>query len=243
MSKPRPKLCAAGVTLRDQLNQRFPKRDKRSDGWIGDAAHQANVGWGTNGKGSYHNPDPNGIVHAIDVDENMGSGEGRKGATAKEFAEQLATYCREGKDGGRIAHIVYEGQVASATANNWHFRGSGYGHFQHIHISFTNKADKDGSLFRLPIFGFDDKPKPHAPKPDAPAYPGRSKLTYKQRNADVKNMQKQLISKGFNIPNGATGFYGDQTSAAVKRFYSSIGKKKDGRALDPAGWNALWGGK
>jgi len=148
------RLCAAGVTLRDQVNKKWVSRDKASDGWIGDAAHAARDGWGTNGKGSYHNPDPRGIVHAIDLDEDfLGKGKGQK--VAKEFAEQLATYCREGKDGGRIAHIVYEGQVASATANNWNFRGSGYGHFQHIHISFTNKADNDGTLFNLPIFGSD----------------------------------------------------------------------------------------
>jgi hypothetical protein len=149
------KLCAAGVTLRDQVNKEWPSRDKSSDGWVGDAAHAARDGWGTNGKGSYHNPDPNGIVHAIDIDENFGPG-WKKGTTAKEFAEELATYCREGKDGGRIAHIVYEDQVASATANNWHFRGSGYGHQHHIHISFTNKADYDGKKFNLPIF--DKKP-------------------------------------------------------------------------------------
>jgi hypothetical protein len=235
------KLCAAGVTLRDQVNKRWVSRDKASDGWIGDAAHASRDGWGTNGKGSYHNPDPLGIVHAIDLDEDfLGKGKGQK--VAKEFAEQLATYCREGKDRGRIAHIVYEGQVASATANNWHFRGSGYGHFHHIHISFTNRADNDGSKFDLPIFETgEEKPKPPAPKPEnIPAYPGRSKLSYKQRNSDVRKMQKQLIAKGFNIPAGATGYYGDQTIAAVKKLYLSIGKKKDGRVLDPAGWNALW---
>lgn len=242
MSKPRPKLCAAGVTLRDQVNQKWPSRDKASDGWIGDPRHQANAGWGTNGRGSYHNPDPNGIVHAIDLDEDFfGKGKGGQKA-AMEFAQQLATYCREGKDGGRITHIVYEDKVASGTSQNWHFRGSGYGHTHHIHISFTNKADKDGSLFRLPIFGFDNgNPKPPAPKPEKnPTYPGRSKLSYKQRNAEVKDMQKQLIAKGFSIANGATGYYGDQTVAAVKKLYSSIGKKKDGKTLDPAGWNALW---
>jgi len=145
------RLCAAGVTLRNQINKEWPKRDKSSDGWIGDAAHQAKSGWGTNGRGSYHNQDPNGVVHAIDVDENFGPNP-KSGKAAREFAEQLATYCREGKDGGRIAHIVYEDQVASGTAGNWHFRGSGYSHFQHIHISFTNKADNDGSKFKLPIF-------------------------------------------------------------------------------------------
>lgn len=236
------KLCAGGVTLRDQVNKRWPSRDKASDGWIGDSAHAAREGWGTNGRGSYHNPDPNGIVHAIDLDEDFfGKGKGGQKA-AMEFAQELATYCRQGKDGGRIAHIVYEDKVASATANNWHFRGSGFGHTHHIHISFTNRADKDGSLFRLPIFeDGENKPKPPSPKPEkVPAYPGRSKLTYKQRNSDVRDMQKQLIKKGFSIPAGPTGYYGDQTVAAVKRFYSSINKKKDGKNLDPTGWNALW---
>lgn len=238
------KLCAGGVTLRDQVNKRWPSRNKASDGWIGDAAHAAREGWGTNGKGSYHNPDPNGIVHAIDLDEDFfGKGKGGQKA-AKEFADQLATYCRQGKDGGRIAHIVYEDQVASGTANNWYFRGSGYGHTHHIHISFTNKADKDGSLFKLPIFE-EDKPNPPAPKPDKniPAYPGRSNLQFKKKNADVRDLQKQLMKKGFSIPAGATGFYGDQTTAAVKKFYASINKNKDGRSVDPQGWSALFGGK
>lgn len=235
------KLCAAGVTLRDQVNKKWASRDKSSDGWIGDSSHQANVGWGTNGKGSYHNPDPNGIVHAIDLDEDfLGKGKGGQ-KIAKQFAEQLATYCREGKDGGRIAHIVYEGQVASATANNWHFRGSGYGHTHHIHISFTNRADNNGRKFDLPIFE-DNKPKPVKPV-KVPSYPGRSVLTYKQRNKDVKKMQEQLIKKGFNIPAGPTGYYGDQTVSAVKKFYSSLNKKRDGKTLDPIGWNALWGAK
>ena len=150
------RLCAAGVTLRDQVNKRWASRDKASDGWIGDSAHQANSGWGTNGRGSYHNPDPNGIVHAIDLDEDFwGKGKGGQ-KDAMKFAQELATYCREGKDGGRIAHIVYEDKVASATSNNWHFRGSGYGHTHHIHISFTNKADNNGREFDLPIFGSDN---------------------------------------------------------------------------------------
>lgn len=236
------KLCAAGVTLRDQVNKKWVSRDKASDGWIGDAAHQANYGWGTNGKGSYHNQDPNGVVHAIDLDEDfLGKGKGGQ-KIAMEFAEQLATYCREGKDKGRIAHIVYEGQVASATANNWHFRGSGYSHFQHIHISFTNRADNDGSKFDLPIFDTkEERPNPQEPKPETiPAYPGRSKLSYEKRNSDVKKMQKQLIAKGYNIPAGATGYYGDQTVEAVKKFYVSLDKKKDGSIMQPDGWKVLW---
>jgi hypothetical protein len=235
------RLCAGGVTLRDQVNKRWASRSKASDGWIGDSKHQLNVGWGTNGKGSYHNPDPNGIVHAIDLDEDfLGKGKGEK--VAKEFAEQLATYCREGKDGGRIAHIVYEGQVASATANNWNFRGSGYGHFNHIHISFTNKADKDGSKFDLPIFNT-ETPKPVVPdnSPQKGEYPGVVKLSFGKSNADVKKMQQQLIKKGFKIPAGATGNYRDQTVKAVRLFSRSIGVVSDGRKMGPRVWNSLFG--
>ncbi len=231
-------LCAGGITLRNQVNKNWPSRDKSSDGWIGDASHANREGWGTNGRGSYHNPDPQGIVHAIDLDEDfLGSGKGQK--IAKEFAEQLATYCREGRDNGRIAHIVYEDQVASGTYENWHFRGSGYSHFHHIHISFTNKADNNGEKFYLPIF----KSEPVPPKPTnkAPAYPGRAKLKYKEINNSVKDLQKQLIKTGFSIPNGPTNYYGDQTTLAVKKFYASIEKNKDGKAVDPSGWNALFG--
>ena len=173
------KLCAAGVTLRDQVNKKWVSRDKASDGWIGDAAHASRDGWGTNGKGSYHNPDPMGVVHAIDLDEDF-LGKGKGEGVAKEFAEQLATYCREGKDEGRIAHIVYEDRVASGTANNWHFRGSGYDHFHHIHISFTDKANHNGEKFDLPIFK--SNPTPPVPTNKIPPYPGRIKLQYKATN-------------------------------------------------------------
>jgi hypothetical protein len=48
------------VSLRDEINTRWPERDKGSDGWIGDPTHAARV--------SDHNPDSKGCVHAIDVD-------------------------------------------------------------------------------------------------------------------------------------------------------------------------------
>ena len=76
-------LAAAGVTLRNQINEAFPGRDKASDGWIGDAAHQARV--------SDHNPDRRGIVHAIDVDEDLA-----KKVDARELADELVELARTG---------------------------------------------------------------------------------------------------------------------------------------------------
>lgn len=141
------RLCDAGTTFRDQVNKRFPKRDKRSDGWIGDAAHSARF--------SYHNPDSNGIVWALDIDENMGTpGIWRRGKTCKRLANQLLAYQRSGLPGSdRVLHVVYEDKVASATykAFWWIWRGKGYGHTGHMHITFKDGKGDDGREFPLPI--------------------------------------------------------------------------------------------
>jgi len=129
-------LVPAGVTLRDQINKRWPNRDKASDGAVGDTAHAA--------RPSDHNPDANGWVHAIDVDKD--------GIDAEQFANELVALARAGKDGGRIKNVVWRDRVASGTYPTmfWAFRGAGYGHFSHVHISFTEAAQRDSSPFPLP---------------------------------------------------------------------------------------------
>ena len=142
-----PRLCPAGVTFRDQLDAKFSKRDKRSDGWIGDAAHSVRF--------SYHNPDENGIVWALDVDENMGTrGLWRRGYACKRLADQLVQYAASDLPGhDRILHAVYEDQVVSGTFQSswWKWRGSGYGHTIHLHITFRDGVGNDGRPFPLPI--------------------------------------------------------------------------------------------
>jgi hypothetical protein len=147
------KLVAAGVTLRDQLNERFPKRDKRSDGWIGNSEHASRV--------SDHNPDRKGWVHALDIDEDFGAP-----GDAERFATQLVEYCRAGLDHGRVQNIVYENRVASGTFRNtfWTWRHDAkLGHTKHIHVSFTAKAETDGRPFNLPIFATGPAPAKKTP--------------------------------------------------------------------------------
>ena len=138
------KLCKGGVQLRHQIDRRWPKRDKQSDGWIGDEAHSA--------RASDHNPNKAGIVHAIDIDEGLGTYS--NGATARVLANQLADYAASGLPGSnRIRNIVYENRVASGTYRKtwWTWRHGNYGHEAHIHVSFTSSADRDGSIYPLPI--------------------------------------------------------------------------------------------
>lgn len=55
-------LAPSLVKLRDEIDARWPNRDRRSDGWIGDENHSH--------RQSDHNPDEGGMVHAIDVDKD-----------------------------------------------------------------------------------------------------------------------------------------------------------------------------
>jgi hypothetical protein len=234
----RARLVKAGVTLRDQVNNKWKSRDKRSDGWIGNADHQA--------RPSDHNPDKDGWVHAIDIDEDfLGKEHGEK--IAKEFADQLIKYAREGKDNGRLKYVVYENKIASGTYPNqfWVWRNGSWGHTKHIHVSFTDKAEQDGSKFDLPIFRDENAHTPQKPqeKPNSGIpFPGGAFIDFGKRNDYVRQMQKQLIAKGYKIPSGATGRYLSETENAVKQFYrKEMRLTSNGKKMGPKAWNRLFG--
>jgi hypothetical protein len=153
------RLAAAAVTLRDQVNARYPARDRTSDGTIGDQAHKRRI--------SDHNPDKTGYVMALDLDED--------GWPAHTFANQLLEYMRTSGD-KRVKNVVYEGRVASGTYQDqrWVWRSApNLGHAHHIHISFAESAKHDGRPFPLPILDM-----PQAKRVDkAPAKKAPTKKT------------------------------------------------------------------
>ena len=48
-------------------------------------------------------------------------------------------------------------------------------------------------------------------------------VSYGQTSGDVTTLQNFLISKGFTIPAGATGYFGDQTKTALSQWQNSVG--------------------
>ena len=137
------RLVAGGVTLRNQVNKRWPRRDKRSDGWLGDAAHKGRV--------SDHNPDARGLVHALDIDADL---DPKDPGAAQRLANQIVAYAASGIPGAnRIKYVVFNDQIASGTYANsmWKWRGSGYGHMHHIHVSFSTKGENNAQTYPLPI--------------------------------------------------------------------------------------------
>jgi hypothetical protein len=130
------RLCAAGIQLREQIDDDYPDRDRKSDGWIADARHLAQ---GT----SDHIP-RDGIVRALDIDSDL--------SAHKEEAYALVEKIRKCAKRGdkRIKYIIFDGKIMSSTLN-WKrrkYRGPNP-HKSHFHISFTTLGDKDGSFFNL----------------------------------------------------------------------------------------------
>ena len=144
--KVKPWLSKAGRQLREQIDDWFPDRDRKSDGWIGDTRHQLR------GSTSDHNPDPiSGVVRAIDIDADLSK---QKGLSVY-LADQLRL---AGKRDLRISYVIHRGWIASVKSM-WQFveyKGIN-SHDHHIHISFTKLGDDDGSFFNIPMIGGKDE--------------------------------------------------------------------------------------
>ena len=140
----KPWLCAAGQTLREQINSSYPERDKRSDGTFADARHIA-------GGVSDHIPTKDsGVCRALDIDRDLHGVP--KPDEMPYLADQLRLLAKSKKDGGRLSYIIFDGFIASSK-KSWAWRkyvGANQ-HRHHIHFSFTGKGDTDSSVFNVPL--------------------------------------------------------------------------------------------
>ena len=136
-----PRLCKAGIQLREQFDDSYPDRDRTSDGWIGDTRHSA--------RPSDHNPDAEGIVRAIDIDRDL-SGK-KKPDLMPDLADQIRLCAKSDK---RISYVIFNGRIASSRMGfRWRKYTGSSPHDHHCHVSFTTKGDDDGSFFNIPMLG------------------------------------------------------------------------------------------
>ena len=134
-----PKLCAAGVQLRNQVDTWFPDRRTASDGWVGDSRHSA--------RKSDHNPDTFGWVRAIDIDSSLGSSEG----ISAYLADQIRIAAKQDP---RISYVIFNRRIRSKILNwKWRKYKGINPHTKHIHISFTTLGDLNGTPFDIPLIG------------------------------------------------------------------------------------------
>ena len=134
---PKPRLSNAAEQLRSEINTKYPNRDKRSDGWIGDTAHNA--------RKSDHNPDKQGWVRAIDIDSDLVKGSSKESWL---LAEQIKTIALKGDK--RVSYVIHQHRIASPRQKwAWRVYKGANPHISHIHISFDKSGDLNGKAFGL----------------------------------------------------------------------------------------------
>ena len=117
-------LAPSLVAFRNEVNARWPRRDKSSDGWIGDTSHAARVSshnplWSAPGKWS-------GVVRAVDfdIDDNDPNSDLRKEIIKAAVGDS------------RVWYVISNGIIYSRTYS-WaarRYTGSN-GHYGHVHVS------------------------------------------------------------------------------------------------------------
>lgn len=120
---PSPYLAPSLARLRTSVNTRWPGRDKRSDGWIGDEAHQSRT--------SDHNPDASGVVRALDLDRD---GLHVPSVLAATFIHPSVRYVIHRR---KIFHIDNDFKPKTYTGSN--------PHEGHIHISIEHSKAAEAS--------------------------------------------------------------------------------------------------
>lgn len=238
------RLARSIATLRDEVNHRWPTRDHRSDGTIGDARHAAN------GSGSDHNPwivdddDGKGVVRALDVDVD--------GINAAAFAEHIRQLGLRGdvrlRDHG---YVIFNGRIASAVGGwRWRIYTGASPHTDHVHVSVSRA---DAGYDSTASWGIDAvarpaKPKPAAKKPakkptakpvvtrPAKPHPGWRDLRKGDRGDDVAFVQRFI---GKARAGDDDGIYGTSTERGVDWYRNLRNDVPAGDGVDIDVWRAM----
>jgi len=137
-------LIPALKSLFAEFDRIAPRRDKASDGSIGDEAHRQEV--------SDHNPDETGSVpihdadkvnevHAIDVDDDLNESD----LTMEKVVQFLLGRCRSGAE-KRLRYIIYNRRIWSASSG-WvqkTYTGAS-AHTEHAHFSASYDSKHEAS--------------------------------------------------------------------------------------------------
>ncbi|MFF0174173.1 peptidoglycan-binding domain-containing protein [Micromonospora profundi] len=121
--RPPVRLAPVLVCLRNEINARWPNRDRASDGWIGDTAHQATK--------SDHNPDQDNSVNALDVD--------RDGIDPQLVVRRAIAH-------PSTQYVIFDRTIWSRTRGFTPSRYTGSNpHTKHLHVSVSHATDLENS--------------------------------------------------------------------------------------------------
>jgi len=188
-------LAPSLVQFRAEVDKKWPKRSKKSDGTVGDTSHSA--------RKSDHNPNSRSSVNAIDIT--------RLGVDPEVIIAAV-------KKHPSASYVIFDRHIYSAT-DGWvkkPYAGASP-HTEHLHVSIKQsvKAEQSGVKWLTTVAK--KAPAKKAPakkataKPKLPTYPGAAKLKVGSKVPAVKVVQVAL-------GNPVTGTLTTADVADVKRF-------------------------
>ncbi len=188
-----------------QVNALYPSRSKKSDGWLGDKAHEKEK--------SDHNPDRHQIVKAQDITNDP-----EHGLVARDLAERLVA----SRD-SRIKYIISNAEINSSykakdgtPAWKWRKYTGKNDHRKHVHISVVEDRMHADDQSPWDLTGKKVTIIPKVVK----------ELKKGDKGDEVKALQLALRAVGYDIL--ADGDFGANTDKAVRDFQKSKGLKADG---------------
>lgn len=223
------RLAKSLETLRDEVNRWQPRRDKSSDGTIGDPAHAMRV--------SDHNPNAAGVVRAFDCDAGPGLSPTGVNATVGRTVAEAAR--RAGAAGHRAmgpgAYVIYDHRIASAiSVPPWSWRpygGTGLDpHTSHPHVSVTTRPGRRG-YDSTKAWGLFPPPARRRPKPPT--------LWWAKAHAAPAKYRTWVITLQRGLGVDDDGIWGPKTTAALARFRRQHKLGRPLRVAGPAVWRLL----
>lgn len=124
------RLANSLTTLRNQVNAAYPGRNKVSDGTIGDAAHSSRT--------SQHNPNPAGVVTAIDITHDPAHG-----VNGQTLADALIT-------DSRAWYVIFNRRIRYH-GGGWQAYSGSNPHTQHVHLSTKQDAGNYDNARNWPL--------------------------------------------------------------------------------------------
>lgn len=210
-------LAPSLIKLVEDVDAKYPKRDKSFDGSIGDAAHAA--------RASEHNPDhdsdplPEGMVSAVDITKDSA-------AMAKFLLSELI-----GDD--RVWYVIHDGFIYSRT-HGWEKRAytGPNAHLHHVHVSLRQTkeaANSKASWFTI------SKPTP-APAPKPVPKPEEKKLPVLSLNEQDKTLVP-FLKRFYGLDDKVNGSLFTRALLGKVRTY----QKNQGLVVDGVVGPKTWG--